>query len=382
MESILDRPIEEWDLGPEPLYRRSQICHWIFGRRVTDFSQMTSLPWELRRRLSEQYSVHTLSLETRRVAPDGTEKFLWRLSDGQLLESVLIPASEGRDGMRAKRWTLCISTQVGCAYGCRFCASGLMGWKRNLTPGEIVGQVLAAQEHSRLPMGNLVFMGMGEPLANFDALQVALSYLCSPWGLGIGARRITISTVGLVPKIWQLAEDPRAFRLAISLHAPNDALRSKLMPIARKYSLQELLEACIAYVRNKGPCLTFEYILLEHVNDYPDHARELSALARRAGAKLNLIPYNPVQGLPWKRPRPTRLECFRDVLARSGCEVTVRQPKGDMIEAACGQLRLVSLVGGGYVEAQQDKCRIPTAGDRQGLQSAAEHKPFDRSMSK
>jgi 23S rRNA (adenine2503-C2)-methyltransferase len=345
MESLLDRPIEQWDLGPEPAYRRKQLCHWIFRRKASRFEEMSSLPLELRARLAERFLFLPLALESRRAAPDGTEKFLWRLSDGQFVESVLIPASDGEDGKRASRWTLCVSTQVGCAYGCRFCASGIEGWKRNLTPGEILAQILLAERVSGLPVSNVVFMGMGEPLANFEALRIALSHMCHPEGLAMGARRITISTSGLVSRIRELAEDPRPFRLAVSLHAPTDALRETLMPVNRRYPLAELLGACALYVERKGPCLTFEYILLDGVNDRREHACQVAELARHVGAKVNLIPYNPVEGLPWRRPNPARVLEFQRILLAKGCRVTVRRPKGDMIDGACGQLRLWRLSG-------------------------------------
>src|SRR5438105_1140218 len=244
----------------------------------------------------------------RQGSQDETQKFLWRLDDQSMIESVLIPANPALYGERSDRHTLCLSTQVGCAYGCGFCASGLEGWKRNLRVDEIVEQIVAVERwHSQAPqemqqidgtpatdrlINNLVIMGMGEPLANYDNLLKALRILNAPWGAGIGARKITISTSGLVPQIRKLAEEPLQFRLAISLHGATDEVRSKIMPVNRKYPLCELIAALDHYVAKKGKIITFEYILIAGVNDGLDQINPLAALARRLRAKVNLIPYN------------------------------------------------------------------------------------------
>ncbi len=343
----------EWN---EPAYRVNQLLEWLYTRRVTGWDAMTNLPKSLRQRLSLAYSFYSLELARRQGADDSTQKFLWRLSDGAFIETVLIPASPGLYGEASDRHTLCVSTQVGCAYGCRFCASGLEGWKRNLRADEIVCQVLAVErlhEAQAAPasgappaapggriVNNLVIMGMGEPLANYDNLLRALRILNAPWGAGIGARRITISTSGLVPQIRRLAEEPAQFRLAISLHGATDEVRGRLMPVNRKYPLAELAAAAAHYQQKKGGMLTLEYILIAGVNDGLDQIKPLAALARRLVAKVNLIPYNPVPGLPWGRPEENVQEKFLAALEREEVTATLRREKGLGIDAACGQLRL------------------------------------------
>jgi len=341
----------------EPAFRTDQLLAWLYQHRVTTWDAMTNLPRALRARLAETFDLRVPVLVTTRGAADATTKFLWRLADGALIESVLIPANPALYGEPSDRHTLCVSTQVGCAYGCRFCASGLDGWKRNLTPDEIVNQVLAverwhaaraAAEPSPCPaperlITNLVIMGMGEPLANYDHLLKALRLLNAPWGGGIGARKIIISTSGLAPQIRRLADEPEQFRLAISLHGATDPVRSRLMPVNRRYPLRELLAACEYYRARKGRMLTFEYILIAGVNDSLADARALARLARPLGAKVNLIPYNRVEGLPWERPAEAVCEAFLAELERGGVKATLRREKGGDIEAACGQLRLQSL---------------------------------------
>ncbi|MCS7089522.1 MAG: 23S rRNA (adenine(2503)-C(2))-methyltransferase RlmN [Verrucomicrobiota bacterium] len=338
----------------EPAYRADQILNWLYRHRVSDWSLMTNLPRALRERLCKRFSLHTVECIRVAEAADQTCKFLWRLTDGALIESVLIPANPALYGEPSDRYTLCLSTQVGCVYGCRFCASGLDGWKRNLQSHEIVEQVLAVERwHQRLTassaaasrrqdrlVDNLVVMGMGEPLANYDNLMRALRILNAPWGGGIGARRITVSTSGLVPGIRKLAEEPEQFRLAISLHGATDEVRSYLMPINRKYPLGELVAALEYYLQRKGRMLTLEYILIAGINDGLDQVPLLAALARRLHAKVNLIPYNPVEGLAWRRPDPAACELFLQRLQASGVTATLRREKGVEIEAACGQLRL------------------------------------------
>ena len=355
----------------QPVYRVSQLLEWLYVHRVINWDDMTNLPRALRDELRKHYSLHSLELVRRQGSRDTTQKFLWRLSDHSLIESVLIPANPALYGEPSDRHTLCVSTQVGCAYGCKFCASGLEGLRRNLHVEEIVDQVLAVERESvecrvssveqaphhasrnthhvssprpstldpRL-VSNLVIMGMGEPLANYDNLIKALKILNAPWGGGIGARRITVSTSGLAPQIHKLAGEPLQFRLAISLHGATDETRNKIMPVNRKYPLRELTAACEYYQQKKGRTITFEYILIEGVNDGLDQVKPLAALARRLNAKVNLIPYNKVEGLPWERPGERAQETFLAALEKQKIAATLRREKGHDIDAACGQLRL------------------------------------------
>jgi 23S rRNA (adenine2503-C2)-methyltransferase len=335
----------------EPAYRISQLLEWLYVHRVRSWEAMTNLPRSVRDRLRNQYTLQTLELVRKQGSRDTTQKFLWRLSDHSLIESVLIPANPALYGEASDRHTLCVSTQVGCAYGCKFCASGLEGWKRNLGVEEIVEQVLAVERGScdegrasgetgtRL-VSNLVIMGMGEPLANYDNLLKALQILNAPWGGGIGARKITISTSGLAPQIRRLADELLQFRLAISLHGAMDETREKIMPINRRYPLRELTAACEYYQQKKGRMITFEYILIAGVNDGLEQIKPLANLARRLNAKVNLIPYNKVEGLPWERPTEEIQEEFLKALEKAGVTATLRREKGHDIDAACGQLRL------------------------------------------
>ncbi len=349
----------------QPGYRVAQLLEWLYPRRAASWDEMTNLPKALRERLASSYSLEIPTLVQRQGARDTTRKYLWRLSDGSLIESVLIPANPALYGEASDRHTLCISTQVGCAYGCRFCASGLDGWKRNLLPHEILGQVLAVERtvaseakevvdsSANTPasvsanaasqervVNNIVVMGMGEPMANYDNLLTALRVLNAPWGGNIGARKITISTSGLVPQIRSLADDPIQFRLAISLHGATDEVRSKIMPVNRKYPLEELAAACQYYQDRKGRMLTFEFILIAGINDDLDQVAPLAELARRVHAKVNLIPYNTVEGLPWTRPSEEHCQRFARNLESEGVTTTLRLEKGHDIDAACGQLRL------------------------------------------
>ena len=348
----------------QPKYRVAQLLEWLYVHRITSWEAMTNLPKPLREKLKENFLLQTLELVRKQGARDTTQKFLWRLHDHSLIESVLIPANPAFYGEASDRHTLCVSTQVGCAYGCKFCASGLDGWKRNLTPDEIVEQVLAVERilSSSFPpsnpdeepitrtrattrtnerlIDNLVVMGMGEPLANYDNLLKALRILNAPWGGAIGARKITISTSGLAPQIRRLADEPLQFRLAISLHGATDEVRNKIMPVNRRYPLKELVAACEEYQGQKGRMLTFEYILIAGVNDSIEQAKPLAALARRLFAKVNLIPYNQVKGLPWDRPAEEVQEKFLAALERQKVVATLRREKGHDIDAACGQLRL------------------------------------------
>jgi 23S rRNA (adenine2503-C2)-methyltransferase len=326
-----------------PQYRGEQVMGWIYEKRVDSFDGMTNLPAGMRLWLSERFAFHALEPIRVQGSEDTTRKVLFRLGDGALIESVLIPASPALYGEASDRRTLCVSTQVGCAYGCKFCASGLDGWSRNLSPGEIVGQILRVEALSGERISNLVFMGMGEPLANFKNLQSALEILNAPWGVGIGARRITISTSGLAPQIRQLAEQPMQVRLAVSLHGARDEVRQQIMPVNRKYPLSELLEACEYYVGIKKQRITFEYILIREVNDTLEDAAALVKVAQRVDAKVNCIPYNAVDGLEWVRPEEVRQDAFMEVLKRGKVTATIRREKGHDIAAACGQLRRQTL---------------------------------------
>jgi 23S rRNA (adenine2503-C2)-methyltransferase len=355
----LETQFKRWN---QPTYRVTQLLEWLYARRVATWGAMTNLPKPLREKLREKFSLHSLELVHKQGSHDTTQKFLWRLHDHSLIESVLIPANPALYGEASDRHTLCISTQVGCAYGCKFCASGLDGWKRNLTPDEIVEQVIAVERFSpqstvqsresedganskprtadsRL-VDNVVVMGMGEPLANYEHLLKALKILNAPWGGGIGARKITISTSGLAPQIRRLAAEALQFRLAISLHGATDAVRNRIMPVNRKYPLKELVAACEQYQIQKGRMLTFEYILIAGVNDSIEQAVPLAALAKKLFAKVNLIPYNKVEGLPWERPDERICEAFLRALKKQKVTATLRREKGHDIDAACGQLRL------------------------------------------
>jgi len=354
----LEARFKEWN---EPAWRATQLLDWLYHRRATAWDEMTNLPRPLRAKLAEAFSLDTLELVRKQGATDTTQKLLWRLRDHSLIESVLIPANPALYSDASDRHTLCISTQVGCAYGCKFCASGLDGWKRNLTTDEIVEQVLAVERQetsdkwqvtrskgipsavSHQPsrfIDNVVVMGMGEPLANYDHLLKALKILNAPWGGGIGARKITISTSGLAPQIRRLANEPLQFRLAISLHGATDAVRNKIMPVNRRFPLKDLVAACEDYQGAKGRMITFEYILIAGVNDSLEQTKPLAALAKKLFAKVNLIPYNKVEGLPWKRPEEMVCEKFLAALKKQGVTATLRREKGHDIDAACGQLRL------------------------------------------
>jgi 23S rRNA (adenine2503-C2)-methyltransferase len=329
--------LAEWG---EPKFRATQILEWVHRKRVTEWGQMTNLSADLRRRLGERYGLRSLQVVRQQGARDTTRKFLFRLHDGRFIESVVIPANPALYGETADRHTLCVSTQVGCAMDCRFCASGLNGLTRNLDAAEIVEQVIQAEALTGERMDNLVFMGMGEPLANYRHLIAALTILNAPWGVGIGARHITLSTSGLVPQIRKLAAEPLPVRLAVSLHGATDAVRERIMPVNRKYPLSELIPALEEYVAAKRQIITLEYILIGGVNDSPEDATQLARIARRLRAKVNLIPYNTVEGLPWVRPDEPTQDTFAAIVRQQGVTATLRREKGHDIEAACGQLRL------------------------------------------
>jgi 23S rRNA (adenine2503-C2)-methyltransferase len=324
-----------------PAYRVDQILDWVWKKRPESIEQMSNLPKNLRDFLQENYTLYPLTPARELGSTDTTRKMLYRLHDGRYIESVLIPANPALYGGRSDRLTLCVSSQVGCAYGCKFCASGLAGFTRNLTAAEIAAQVLQTEMLAGARIDNLVFMGMGEPMANLKNLLVAIELIASPWGLNLGARHLTISTSGLVPQIRELARHPRQIRLAISLHGATDAVRDQIMPVNKKYPTAQLFEALEDWNAQKKQHLTLEYILIQGVNDDLEQARILAKHARSFQAKVNLIPYNTVEGLPWKRPAISHCQAFRKVLTHAGVTATLRLEKGHDIEAACGQLRLV-----------------------------------------
>ncbi|MGH8094056.1 MAG: 23S rRNA (adenine(2503)-C(2))-methyltransferase RlmN [Chthoniobacterales bacterium] len=335
----LDELTRHFAVRGEPSYRAKQITDWLYKKRVDSFAAMTDLPAATRVRMTEEFSFVRPEIARVLGSKDTTRKFLFRLADGSLIESVLIPASPAFYGETSDRRTACVSTQVGCAYGCKFCASGLEGFWRNLEASEIVDQLLAIEKESGEKIDNIVFMGMGEPLANLANLLGAIRIINAPWGLEIGARHITISTSGLAPQIRKLATEPTQFRLAISLHGATDEVRNRIMPVNRKYNLATLLDACDYYFAHKKR-LMFEYILIAGVNDSDEQAHKLARHALRLSAKINLIPYNTVEGLPWSRPSRNRQESFLRILREHGAVATLRREKGHDIDAACGQLRL------------------------------------------
>ncbi|MCR4414874.1 MAG: 23S rRNA (adenine(2503)-C(2))-methyltransferase RlmN [Thermoguttaceae bacterium] len=338
MRHLLDQSPEQLDAWlvdqRAPRYRAAQIRRWIFDKTVAAFEQMTDLGKSLRARLAEDFCLWTTRVVRHKVADDGTEKLLLELSDGARIECVLL-----RDDKDHR--TLCLSSQVGCAMGCVFCASGLDGLARNLTTGEIIEEML--QLKRLLPEGqrvtHLVVMGMGEPLLNLDRLLPALDAATRPDGLAISARRITISTVGIPKGIRHLADLDCQYHLAVSLHAPTDELRSRIVPTNRAIGIEAILQAADYYFERTGRRVMFEYILLAGINDHPEHARRLASLLKGRPALVNLIPYNPVAGLPYRTPRPLVTKRFGEILEAAGLSVATRWRKGDRIDAACGQLR-------------------------------------------
>jgi 23S rRNA (adenine2503-C2)-methyltransferase len=322
-------------IGEKP-FRAEQLLKWIYHQGVTDFEQMTNLSLELRQRLRQVAEIEPPRVLNEQLSLDGTTKWLIGFGGGNAVETVFIP--------EPNRGTLCISSQVGCALNCTFCSTGAQGFNRNLSTGEIVGQVwLAAQALGHQRNGvrritNVVFMGMGEPLLNFDAVADALSLLRDDLGFGFAAKRVTLSTAGLVPGIDRL-RDTIDVALAVSLHAPDDKLRETLVPLNRKYPIKELMRSCADYVSDKHKrSVTFEYTLIDGVNDHPEHARQLVKLLRRLPSKLNLIPFNPFPGTEYRCSPESRIREFQEIVMAGGLIATVRKTRGDDIDAACGQL--------------------------------------------
>lgn len=335
----------------EKPYRAKQILDWVYKKRLENFDDMSNLSKPLLAALKERFSLRTMTLARVEGSEDTTRKFLFKLHDGRFIETVLIPASPSLYGEKSDRRTLCVSSQVGCAYDCKFCASGLAGFTRNLEASEIVEQILQVEKHAGARVDNLVFMGMGEPLANLTNVLRAIEILNGDWGVGIGARHMTVSTSGLAPQIRKLADFPLQIRLAISLHGASDEVREKIMPVNRKYPLAELFSALDYWRMNKKQKLTFEFILIDGVNDSREQAELLGQHAHALDAKVNLIPYNTVEGLPWKRPSEKRQDMFRDVVASHDVMATLRREKGHDIAAACGQLRLKQETELGIIES-------------------------------
>ena len=334
------------DLGPDelaellgelgqPAYRGRQVFRALHKRRAGSWDECTELAADLRARLAERYRVRSGELVVQALSQDGTRKRLVRLTDGQEIETVAIPATSPEG---ARRLSVCVSTQAGCAMACTFCATGRMGLARNLTPGEIVDQVYGfGRDDPGARPTHVVFMGMGEPLANYRATVAAVRLLSHPEGAGLSQRRITVSTSGLVPQIRRLAEEGLEITLAISLHAPDEALRSELMPINRRYPLAELIPAAAAYAERTGRRVSYEYVLLGGVNDRPEHAQRLAALLPRRLSHVNLIPYNATDA-EYRSTPPAGAREFRDRLTRAGLSATIRASRGRDIAAACGQL--------------------------------------------
>ncbi len=340
MKHFLDLSVsefKEWLIRHgQPCFRAGQVGHWVCRSPGVPFEQMSDIPKELRTLLSRDFRIWSMETVAHRTSADGTEKLLLKTADDEHVECVLLRDDKGNR-------TACISTQVGCAMGCVFCASGLDGLVRNLTAGEIFEELLQLRRllgpDERL--SHIVVMGMGEPLANLPRLLQALNWATRKDGLNISARRVTISTVGASAGIRRLADHGAAYHLAVSLHAPNDELRSRIVPTNRKVGLGAILEAADYYFEKTGRRVTYEYVLLAEVNDRPEHAASLAELLRGRNALVNLIPFNPIQGLPYRTPRRQDVRDFASTLESAGVQVTIRHRKGDTIDAACGQLRRV-----------------------------------------
>lgn len=323
----LEQCVQAWG---QPRYRARQLTKWLY-KGVRTFDEMTDISRALRQELAAKARISRLTLDRKEVSSDGTQKFRWRLDDGHFIESVLIPEED--------HLTLCLSSQVGCAMGCRFCLTARQGLVRNLTASEIVNQILEVKAllSGDRPLTNLVFMGMGEPLANFANLVRAIRIIQAPWGLNFSARRMTVSTVGLAPLIPRLGQEVRV-NLTVSLNASDDATRSALMPVNDKYPLEAVLQACRAFPLPRHRRITFAYVLLDGVNDSPDQARSLARLLRGFRAKINLIPFNPHPLLPYASPSPDRVLAFQEILREAHYPVFIRESRGRDIAAACGQL--------------------------------------------
>ena len=345
MQSLYDFTYEQMrDLAESfgwKKFRGHQIFQWLYRERVTDFDAMTNLSKDTREILKTHYSIDPLRLVRKQVSHDGTTKFLFATEDGSLLESVMMVFDYGK--------SVCVSSQVGCNMGCAFCASGLTKKKRDLTSGETVAQVLKIQrelDKTNDRLSHIVVMGTGEPFDNYENLMTFLETVNHDRGLGIGSRHITVSTCGIVPRIYDFSKAHTQYNLAISLHAPNQALRQELMPVSKAYPLDELMEAIRFYGQENNRRLTFEYILLKGVNDQPEHARQLAKLLKGLNAYVNLIPYNSVDEKQFKSVKHDEAMVFYDLLMKNHVRATIRKEHGQDIDAACGQLRINELKKG------------------------------------
>ena len=332
IKDISREELSDWlSQHKEPSYRSDQIRRWLLQKGVFSFSEMTNLSTALRDSMEREFSISRLPILRKSRSRDGTEKFLFDLSDGNSIETVLIPEGD--------RLTLCLSTQAGCGLGCTFCATAQMGLRRNLKSSEILDQIIEVQAATGRRLTNLVFMGMGEPLANYEQTLRSLKDITDARsGMGLSPRRVTVSTVGLVPQIRRLIEET-SVNLAVSLHATTDTVRSKLMPINRKYNLAELIECCRALPLQRRKRITFEYILIQGINHAPADASRLTSLLKGIRCKINLIPFNPYQNSPCQTPTPAEVEEFKDLLIKRKFQVNVRKSKGQDVQAACGQLQ-------------------------------------------
>lgn len=345
MQSLYDFTYEQMrDLAESfgwKKFRGHQIFQWLYRERVTDFDAMTNLSKDTREILKAHYSIDPLRLVRKQVSHDGTTKFLFATEDGSLLESVMMVFDYGK--------SVCVSSQVGCNMGCAFCASGLTKKKRDLTSGEMVAQVLKIQrelDKTNDRLSHIVVMGTGEPFDNYENLMTFLETVNHDRGLGIGSRHITVSTCGIVPRIYDFSKAHTQYNLAISLHAPNQALRQELMPVSKAYPLDELMEAIRFYGQENNRRLTFEYILLKGVNDQPEHARQLAKLLKGLNAYVNLIPYNSVDEKQFESVKHDEAMVFYDLLMKNHVRATIRKEHGQDIDAACGQLRINELKKG------------------------------------
>ncbi|MFN0116795.1 MAG: 23S rRNA (adenine(2503)-C(2))-methyltransferase RlmN [Elusimicrobiota bacterium] len=338
-KSLLDVPFSDWpklieSLG-EPSFRAQQLVEWVFKKRERSIEEMSNLPAGLRKKLGDEYEIQSLFLDNVIASQlDGTSRYFFKTRDNQIVSCVYLPFE--------KRRSLCISSQVGCAWGCVFCASGKVKFQRNLSAGEIVDQIMLVEKVSNEKIDSVLFMGMGEPLANFNSLVSALQIIRSDIALGYGARHVTVSTCGLVPQIEMLAAQAPKVNLAISLHAAFDELRKELLPKSSSWSIKELMNAAKTFSMKTNSRVTFEYIVLDGINDSEQDAKRLANLVRGPAQQgdywVNLIAYNPVPGLPYKKPDPEKLEKFRDILTKRHVPVRLRKPQGVDIGAGCGQL--------------------------------------------
>ncbi|MGF9710861.1 23S rRNA (adenine(2503)-C(2))-methyltransferase RlmN [Paenibacillus sp. JMULE4] len=343
---VYDYTLEDWQEWVKTIgeagFRAGQIFDWLYVKRVSSFEEMTNLPKSLREKLRQQFDFVTLTEVANYRSQDGTVKFLFELTDKNAIETVIMKHNYGN--------SVCVTTQVGCRIGCTFCASTLGGLKRNLSPGEIIAQVVKAQQlldATQERVSSIVIMGIGEPFENYDAMMKFLKVMIHPKGLNIGQRHITVSTSGIVPNIYRFADEDTQINLAISIHAPNDALRSKLMPVNRRYPFADLIEACKYYVAKTGRRITFEYALMGGVNDRPEHAEELAKVLKTFPmAHVNLIPVNFVSERNYVRTPRNDIFTFQRILEKNKINATIRREQGSDIAAACGQLRAKHMESG------------------------------------